>query len=367
MDSTPWGYNPDAYLSLEKQISQLPNRSEDVIAVYEVKLSGSYYDMGLEIGKILKKDKGLLPEFSKENIVKGMEFEREVRTHAPELLEELSGIADGSGVDYRVIATHELSPYRLQPSCLVVAISGDHTQSGLPILARNHEWIEEDSKYLTLCYAKPKGKMYSLGFTFHWANMSRYGGINQAGLAISSTSTSFANSGPGVMFNVAKRWILDNCKTIEEATDFLEKIPKTWGTAYLIIDKKGTIAKVEAHREKTTITYSDNGFEFVSLRFDSPEMTKYNEQDERRQWALNMYSARKPFLLKWFSDNRGDIHYEMIIDALKNHENKMCTHDYDGNVHYGICWSWILSPGKDEAAVCIGPPCKNQFKKIPIF
>ena len=367
MDSTPWGYNPDAYLSLEKQISQLPNRSEDVIAVYEVKLSGSYYDMGLEIGKILKKDKGLLPEFSKENIVKGMEFEREVRTHAPELLEELSGIADGSGVDYRVIATHELSPYRLQPSCLVVAISGDHTQSGLPLLARNHEWIEEDSKYLTLCYAKPKGKMYSLGFTFHWANMSRYGGINQAGLAIASTSTSFANSGPGVMFNVAKRWILDNCKTIEEATDFLEKIPKTWGTAYLIIDKKGTIAKVEAHREKTKITYSDNGFEFVSLRFDSPEMTKYNEQDERRQWALNMYSARKPFLLKWFSDNRGDIHYEMIIDALKNHENKMCTHDYDGNVHYGICWSWILSPGKDEAAVCIGPPCKNQFKKIPIF
>ncbi len=47
--------------------------------MYEVKLSGPYYDMGLEIGKTLEKDKGLLPEFSKENLVKGMTYEREVR------------------------------------------------------------------------------------------------------------------------------------------------------------------------------------------------------------------------------------------------------------------------------------------------
>ncbi len=338
-----------------------------MIAVYEVKLSGPYYDMGLEIGKTLEKDKGLLPEFSKENIAKGLAYEKEVRIHAPELLEELQGIADGSDVDYRVIATHELSPYRLQPSCLVMAISGDHTQRGFPALARNHEWIEEDSEYLTLCHTKPNGKLYSLGFTFHWANMSRYGGINEVGLALSSTSTSFVNSGPGVMFNVATRWILDNCKTIGEAADFLERIPKTWGTAYLMIDKKGTIAKVEAHREKTTTTYAENGFEFVSLRFDSPTMEKFNEQDPQGQWAFEMYSARKPFLLKWFRQNKGNIHDEKVIDALKNHENKMCTHDYDGQVHNGICWSWILKPGKDEAAVCIGPPCKNQFKRIPIF
>ena len=96
-----------------------------MIVVYEVKLSGSYYDMGLRTGKMLEKDKGLLPKFSKEKIEKGMEYEKEVRAYAPELLEELRGIADGSGVDYSVIAAHELSLYRLQPSCLVMAISGD--------------------------------------------------------------------------------------------------------------------------------------------------------------------------------------------------------------------------------------------------
>ena len=348
-----------------RTLSCFANQIEDVIVVHEVKLSGSYYDIGLRIGKMLEKDKGLLPKFSKEKIEKGLEYEKEVRKHAPELLDELQGIADGSGADYNVLAAFELSPYRLQPSCLVVAISGDHTKSGLPVLARNHEWIEEDSKDLTICHTKPKGKLNSLGFTFHWLNMSRFGGMNEAGLAISSASTTFVNSGPGVMFNVAKRWILDNYRTVEEACEFLEKIPKTWGTAYLMIDKNNTIAKVEAHRKKTKITYTDAGFEFVTLRFDSPEMEKYNGQDTEDMF-FDLYSARKIFLMNWFRQNEGKIDNEMIIDALKNHEHKMCTHVYDGQVHYGICWSWILSLGKDKAAVCAGPPCRNDFRNYDV-
>jgi hypothetical protein len=51
--------------------------------VYEVNLSGSYYAIGLEIGKMLENDKELLPQFSNENLVKGMAYEKEVRTHAP--------------------------------------------------------------------------------------------------------------------------------------------------------------------------------------------------------------------------------------------------------------------------------------------
>lgn len=332
--------------------------------MYEVKLSGSYYEIGLRIGAMFSKDRELLPKFSEGNIAKGMEYEKEVRKFAPELLEELRGIADGSGVDYRTLATHELSPYRMQPSCLVMAVSGDYTRSGLPILARNHEWIEEESQYLTLCYTKPTGKFYSLGETFYWAGVSRYGGINEAGLAIAGVSTSFAISGPGVMFNVAMRWVLDNCRTVEEAAGFIEKIPSEWGITYLMIDRKGHIVKVEAHRERTKTTYADNGFESVSLRFDSPEMEQYNGYPEKV--ISDRHSARKSFLSEWFTQKKGNIDDQDIMGALKDHENKMCTHDYDGQVHWGICWSYILSPGGDEAAVCVGPPCKNEFRRIRV-
>jgi len=339
--------------------------------MHEVKLSGSYYDIGLKMGRLLKEAEiqGFPPEFSKATLDKGMEWEKEVQKYTPELLEELRGVAEGSGIDYRVLATFELSPFRLQPSCLVMAISGNHTKDGFPVLARNHEWTEESSEELTMCYVKPKGKLQSLGFTFYGVFLSRYGGINEAGLAISSASTTFVNSGPGVMLNLATRWILDNSRRTEEAVEFLKTIPKTWGTAYLLIDKDGRIAKVEAHREKTKVTYTEKGFDFVTLCFDSPEMQKYNEQDEWGKWASEMHAARKRFLTKWFTQNKGNFDNTIIINALKSHEQKMCTHDYDAHaqVHYGICWSWILSPGKNEAAVCAGPPCKSKFRKFDIY
>jgi predicted choloylglycine hydrolase len=331
--------------------------------MHELELNGSYYDIGLKTGKLLKKeiDNGFPTKFSEENIEKGKEYERKVREYAPELLEELQGIADGSGIDYDVLVTFELSPLRDQPSCLVMAIPGEYTRSGLPIFARNHEWVEEDSEALTLCYTKPKGKIPSLGFTFYWRLLSRYGGINKAGLAISSAAASFVNAGPGVMFNMTTRWILDNCRTTEEAVAFLEKIPKVWGTVYLIMDKN-TIAKVEAHREKTKVTYIE-GCGFVTLRFDSPEMVQYNQEDDS---LLELYSGRKDFLTKWFLHNKGNIDNDMIIGVLKDHEHEMCCHIPGDTVSYGICWSWIVTPGGDEALVCAGPPCKNEFKKYVI-
>lgn len=222
--------------------------------MFEQRVHGTYYNMGLTIGRRFRTEfssiEGFPPQFSVEKLKLSLEFENEVKKYTPELLEELHGIADGSEVDYHILVTNELTPYRLQPSCLVMAISGEHTQSGLPILARNHEWIEEDSQYLTLCYTKPENRIQSFGFTFMTLNLSRFGGINKAGVAISSTSASFVNSGSGVMLNIATRWILDNCETTEEAAAFLKKIAKTWGIAYLIIDKYNTIAKLEAHREK---------------------------------------------------------------------------------------------------------------------
>jgi len=335
--------------------------------MYEQRESGMYYEIGLSIGKRFKKEfssiDGFPPEFSKEKLKLSLEFENEVEKYTPELLEELHGIADGSEIDYNILVANELTPYRLQPACLVMAISGEHTQNELPILARNHEWQEDDSQYLTLCYTRPKNKIQSFGFTFMTVNMSRYGGINKAGVAISSTAASFVNSGPGVMLNVATRWILDNCETTEEATAFLKKIPKTWGVAYLIIDKNNTIAKVEAHREKTKITYSEDGFGFVTLLFDSPDMEQYNQIDE----FTKLYHPRKEFLTQWFDQYKGKINPETIIKALQDHDHSMCDHFSDGQVNYGICWSWIVTIGKTDAHICAGPPCKNEFITHSIF
>lgn len=332
-----------------------------------INLSGSHYEIGLQIGEYLEQERstGFPPKFSKEDLEKSHAFEEQLRIYTPGLLDEFQGIADKMDIDYYIPLTLEATPYRFNTiSCLVMAISGAHTASGFPILARNHEWKEEDSEYLRICYVQPKDKLRSVGFNFCWTLISRYGGINEAGLALSGASASFENKGPGIIVNMAIRWILDTCNTTEEAVKFLETMPKVWGETYVIIDKKNTIAKVEAHREKTKVMYTNSGFDFNSLLYDSEEMQQLLDQEKHIEFFKEPYTARKEFLHNWFAQKKGKITDAMIIDALKNHEHKMCDHSPNGPE---ICWSYLLKIMEKEALVCAGRPCKNEYKKIQTF
>ena len=85
---------------------------------------------------------GYPPKYPQEVLEKSRAYEEQVRIYAPDLLDEFRGVADSLDIDYYIPVTLETSPYRFQTtSCLVMAISGEHTKSGMPVLARNHEWI----------------------------------------------------------------------------------------------------------------------------------------------------------------------------------------------------------------------------------
>ena len=327
----------------------------------KIEFRGSHYEIGLQMGEILKETEGYPPEYPQEVLEKTHPYEDQIKIYAPDLLQEFRGIANSLGIDYYIPVAFEASPYRFQTtSCLVMAISGEHTESGMPILGRNHEWMEKDSENLRLCYTHPDGKLKSLGFTFSWPLVSRYGGINEAGVALSSASATFENTGPGIMLNLATRWVLDTCKTTKEAAEYLEKMPKTWGETYIIIDKDSIIAKVEAHRESTKVTYTHTGFDFNSLLYDSPEMQQYMSK-ERIDICIEYTSARKAFLNQWFAQYKEKVTDDLIINALKSHEHKMCYHGLEG---LEICWSYILMIGKSRALVCVGRPCMNEFMEV---
>ncbi|NHJ47744.1 MAG: hypothetical protein FK733_08150 [Asgard group archaeon] len=337
--------------------------------MFEIKSRGSYYDIGLSYGKhlIAQKEIGFPPKFSEENIEKSKAYEKAVNDFCPGILDEFRGMAESCDVDYQTLIANECTPFRLKPQCLVFGIKGEYTKSGNPLLVRNHEWEEDEWKYLTICTVQPKGKLASYGFTFSWPLVSRYGGTNEAGLTLSGASTSFKNSGPGVIMNIAMRWILDSFKSTEEAVEFIEEIPKVWGTNYIIIDKNSTLAKIEAHREKTLVTYSENGFDMVSLTFEDPTMRKFTPDESLE--IIELFETRKSFLNTWFSKNKGEITQDSIIKILQECDNKLHNHNYNEDGTKGkswTCWSWIASPKLDEVLICPAAPCKNDFKPFKI-
>ncbi len=329
--------------------------------IKSIELSGSHYEIGLKMGEILRSTQGYPPTYPDQALEKSHPYEEQVKIFAPDLIDEFRGIADSLGIDYYIPVTLEASPYRFETtSCLVMAISGAHTQDGRPVLARNHEWAEKESENLLLCYTKPDGKLRSLGFTYSWPLVSRYGGINEAGLALSSASATFENTGPGIMLNLATRWVLDTCETTTEAVAYLEKMPKVWGETYIVIDKENTIEKAEAHRKRTKVTFTNTGFDFNTLLYDSSEMQQYLNQKDT-DGLIAYASARRSFLNQWFPHNKGNITADLILNALGNHEHKMCVHEPAGPE---ICWSYLLTIGAETARVCAGRPCKNEYVEV---
>ena len=322
-------------------------------------MKGSSHEIGLQAAKILAEERetGYPPNYSEEVLEKALEYEEQVKLIAPEYLEELHAISDTLNIDYRKLVTLELSPLRFQSSCLVMAISGEHTSNGLPVLARNQEWEESDAEYLRVIHSQPDGRLKSVGTNFAWTLTSRYGGMNEAGVAIASSSATFEDPGLGVILNVATRWVLDNCRTTEEVVDFLEGIPKVWGVTYIIVDKNNTIAKVECHSKRTVATYPSSGFAYNTLLFDTPEMMQLISC-ERMDRVGEIHPTRKKFIDKWFKENKGAITNERIKDVLKDHEHGICYHGLEG---LEICWSFILEPTGQNVSLCQGRPCKNDY------
>jgi predicted choloylglycine hydrolase len=332
----------------------------------EFRFKGSYFDIGLEAGKqlIAEKSRGFPPKFAQEYKEKSKAWEKVVNDYCPGLLDEMQGMSESLGIDYQELVTFEITPFRIPTQCLNIVIPSKYTKSGKPLFARNHEWLEEDSENLRVITAHPKGKLASYGFTFHWPLLSRYGGTNEAGLTMSSTAVSFYYNKPGIMLNVAMRWVLDNFKSTEEAVEFLKEMPKAWGISYILIDKNDSMAIIETHPDNTVITYPDIGYAMNTMYFEHADMKEY--QQNQPEGKIKYCEKRRIFLDNWFAENKGNISEESIIKILKNCENPLHYHDKAPNGIYGTCWTWMISPLEKEALISTGPPCKNEFKKYEI-
>lgn len=200
----------------------------------EIRVKGTYRDMGCQFGKSLTP---FHRQFSpnEKQLKFAWKCEEEVRKHAPSILEELEGITESIGVKYESLITTMLSPAFLF-GCSLLAVAGEHTANGSPIFARQMDWIKEDIDALHVIYSEPEGGYKSTGFSFGCAG--RYGGQNETGLTVGSVviPNSTVTVKPGIRMNVATRWGLDNFSTTEEMVKYLQSVSPTESCAYLVLE-----------------------------------------------------------------------------------------------------------------------------------
>jgi predicted choloylglycine hydrolase len=103
--------------------------------------------------------------------------------------------------------------------------------------------------------------------------VGRNGGVNQEGLVIGSAAMWYLNKPkPGLRFHLVQRWVLDSCSDTRDAVDFLERIPHHEAMSFLVTDREGRIARIDAAPEGVAVVWVDDGIPSAFNMFESEQM-----------------------------------------------------------------------------------------------
>ncbi len=340
----------------------------------KAKFSGSYYDIGVQLGNKIRKF-FQLPPASKETKAFAQECRPYVKKYAPGILDELQGLCDAAGfnpelLDAFVLAlgkdminkAKEMFKKGIDFGCSSLAISSEYSAIDVPIFARNYDWMESFKQYFTVVWNAPKGGMPNISFTDHI--VGRYGGMNRAGLALSihGIPSYMPEWTPGLRMNVIARWILDNMKSTKEAIHFFEKISHVCGHIYLIADKGNNIARVETAKDEVIVTESREDFMAVTNQFETESLKKY----EDKNFSISNSQERLKKLENWYKKQKSKIPIDEIKRVLSRHDDGVCNHFEFAGETTSTIWSWIAKIGTDEILVCDGSPCANPYKPMKL-
>ncbi|MFO7837593.1 MAG: C45 family peptidase [Candidatus Thorarchaeota archaeon] len=328
----------------------------------EITLKGTPIQMGSSLGKMMKKTGYSPPPVPKSRHELAMGCEKALRKYTPSLLEEIDAMVKAGGYENTSLKAFEVSllPYP-DYSCSIFAVSGDYTENGNVIFARNYDWETKFQEFSTIFRAYPTDGLSSLSCTD--LLVGRYGGINEAGLAIGLTAIpGCTEDHPGVMLHLATRWVLDNCKDVAEAVDFLERIPHVRGNNYLVADSSGSIALIQASPKRVEVNEADNGIAITTNHFLSDEMQAYEDESRIPESSV----PRLKLIDEWFRGREETIAIEEAQKILKGRfdEKKGVYQDFTRNdVPFSTIWSWTYESGKNSLQIAHGFSYSSEFKE----
>ncbi len=249
--------------------------------MYHSRWKGCHYDAGLRYGRILRKNGN--------NPMEGIMLHDERRRYAaeclpiyqqyyPEILEEIHGMADGLGIDFTELSGFLMTMYGFvfDNKCSSVAIS----QNGHTFLARNSDFLVSIEKLCDSPLYRLDHSIAFVGNTTAWTEIED--GVNAYGLACGLTFVYPVKIRPGFNAGMLVRYILEKCRTVQEALAAIQMLPIGTPQTITLADPGGEIAVVECNCERFVVRRPQPGENFVCTanHFISEEMQAYQYDGE---------------------------------------------------------------------------------------
>ncbi len=316
------------------------------------RLSGTYYEMGFKYGTVLRKHGFKLPQVNEETMALGLKCETEVERAFPDILGEIRGIADALRQHYEKLAAFILTVgYSKIIGCSAFACVDDSRT----IFGRNYDFYYRFARYSESYLTRPNDAYASLANTDVF--VGREDGVNQHGLAISMHFVSAQLGKPGINFPIAVRYVLDKCRKTDEAIKFLAHAKFLTANNYLVADRNGDLAVVEASPARVQVRQPETEKKFIvaTNHFVHPEMKQFEVTAKRDPDSESRYGT----ILRSLREAGGHVTEGVAKRILSNHEGRVCSHvDY---IKLGTLWSQIIDLQRLKILRAEGQPCKTKY------
>ena len=333
--------------------------------MYRIKLSGTYYEMGLEHGRSLREVGFSLPPPEKKTLHFAKRCEEIIGQYMPELLDEIRGVADGAEIDYDTImtltTTAPFDPDEM-PGCSIVAVMPERTVDGRTIIGRNFDMFEDVSKEGATTYRTyPEGHYASVGNCDIW--VGRWDGLNEAGLFTGATALCLPSPKPplpGPVGWFTGRYMLDRFAAVDEAVEFIRSLPSTGSGGRLIADSSGRAVVIESSAEGREIRYPEDGLLILTNHAVCPAFAGKDRDSEG-------YADSRARYTQFYELLHGTkvIGVRKVKNAMSDHEVGVCSHKVDSSGRKdSTIWSVVARPGKREVDIAEGHPCRVKYRTV---
>lgn len=322
--------------------------------MYHPRVSGTYHEMGNHYGTTLYKHGFRLPEQSREKQEFGRRSEKEVKRVFPEILDELHGFATAVHSSYDGAASFLLGigAFKLEGACSEFASFNGSEM----VFGRNYDFYYKFRKYTEAYATRPTDAYSSLGHSDIF--IGREDGVNDKGLAVAISFVAPTKVAPGVNFALAARCVLDKCSNVGEAVKKLSTASFSTTNNYLLADKEGEIAVVEASPEKIRVRHPEPGHQYMvaTNHFVHAEMVEVENRTKRDPDSAMRYDT----IAKALELGKGKIDARTAQKVLSSHEGAVCSH-HEG-IQLGTLWSLTATLKHPQLYRAEGQPCKTKYQ-----
>ncbi len=275
----------------------------------------------------------------------------------PQYIEELNGIAQGSGVPFEDIfisMCEELwEPAAWRGGCTDMAARGKATIDGSTLIAHTNDLLPESEGNLVILKVQAGEEPEFLGVSVGGVGISA--GFNAAGISLTGNQLDNNDIRPGVPRLLTVRAILA-ARRLGEAMDFCLLPQRASNYNNVIADSNGEVYSMEGSGTDCEPIYIDGDILAHANHYTNPSMRKFEADRNSIGGSVIRHNRAMRLLRENYGEHCPDLFKTLLADHV-DYPTSICKH---GLVTVTV-FSIIIQVEKLHAWIGRGRPCETTY------